>query len=237
MTRKVAILQNITREGPGLLLNVLEAQSVPYTLHDLSQGDPIPDVDSFLAVIILGGPDSANDNTPKIRQELQLVRQVLNRQIPYLGICLGMQLLVKAGGGKVLPCHTPEIGFRNGNGQFYRVQLTQPGRQDTLFSGVSRTFPIFHLHGETVELTTGMQLLGIGNDCPVQLVKVGIKAYGIQGHVEITETMLKLWLEEDPDLIRLGNPEGILQDFRALKSELHTAGERIFRNFLTMINP
>jgi len=66
-----------------------------------------------------------------------------------------------------------------------------------------------------------MILLGTGNVCPVQLVNVGSTAYGIQGHVEITEPMLRTWLEEDPDLIRQGNPEGILQDFHAVKSELY----------------
>jgi len=235
MTRKVAILQNITREGPGLFLQVLEEQSVPYILCDLSQGDSIPDVDSLLALVILGGPDSANDNTPKIGRELQLIREVLDRQIPYLGICLGMQLLVQAGGGRVFPCPTPEIGFRNTDGQYYQVQLTEAGLQNPLLSGVPQAFPIFHLHGETVELTKNMILLGTGNVCPVQLVNVGSTAYGIQGHVEITEPMLRTWLEEDPDLIRQGNPEGILQDFHAVKSELYAAGLQLFRNFLTFI--
>ena len=52
-------------------------------------------------MMVFGGPDSANDDTEKMKQELQRISEILDAEIPYLGICLGMQALVKAAGGTV----------------------------------------------------------------------------------------------------------------------------------------
>ncbi|RMF06594.1 type 1 glutamine amidotransferase, partial [Candidatus Woesearchaeota archaeon] len=108
----VLIVKNITREGPGMLEHVLTSHSVPYKIVDLSMGDSFPSPEAYSAVVVLGGPDSANDETPKMKEELKRIRETLDAGIPYLGICLGMQTLTKAAGGKVLKCPVKEIGWR-----------------------------------------------------------------------------------------------------------------------------
>jgi len=231
MKEKLLIIQNITREGPGLFRDVLKAHGVPFEIADLSKGEPFPAPSDYRALLVLGGPDSANDSSEKIRTELSRIREALDEGIPYLGICLGLQLLVKAAGGKVVKCPVKEIGFRDPENRFFRVELTAAGKRDALFSGVSERLPVFHLHGETVEPTGEMQVLGTGKFCPNQVIKVGANAYGVQGHFELTAEMLDRWLEEDADLNEL-NGNQIRRDFQEIRKSYTETGKKIFTNFL-----
>ncbi len=233
MKNQLLIVQNISRETPGYFLDRLKAWSVPHFIVDLSRGEQFPDLSDYRALVVFGGPDSANDSSPKIRSELEHIARVVENEMPYLGICLGMQLLVKTTGGSVVPCPVKEIGFRNEQGTWFRISLTEAGRNDPLFRGISSPFPIFHLHGETVVPSHSTVLLGTSPDCPMQIVRVGKNAYGFQGHLELTESLLKRWLQEDPDLQRL-SPTRVVNDFHFLLADYRNTAETIFRNFLTI---
>nr|WP_287222515.1 gamma-glutamyl-gamma-aminobutyrate hydrolase family protein [Prosthecochloris sp.] len=69
------------------------------------------DISKSSAVVTLGGPQSANDTDRAMRRELENLKAILDKKIPYLGICLGMQTLVKAAGGNVITCPIKETGF------------------------------------------------------------------------------------------------------------------------------
>ena len=233
MEKKLLIVKNISREGPGLLELELKERGIGFEVVDLSLGERFPDVGSFGAVVILGGPDSANDRTDKILEELKKVKEIVEKGIPYLGICLGMQILVKACGGKVIRCPVKEVGLKAPDGNFFTVELTQEGLNDPLFKGLGRTFKVFQLHGETVELSGGMELLAAGKLCRNQVVRVGRNAYGVQCHFELTPKMLKVWAEEDPDLSKLDRDK-LLSNFKAVQPEYERVGRGIFGNFLTV---
>ena len=113
MKTGLLIIKNITREGPGLLEDLLKEQGINYEIIDLNQGQTFPPVENYKAVVVLGGPDSANDENDKMQNELKRVRECVDSHIPYLGICLGLQTLVKASGGKVVRNAIKEIGFRD----------------------------------------------------------------------------------------------------------------------------
>ncbi|HEY8999616.1 MAG TPA: type 1 glutamine amidotransferase [Candidatus Saccharimonadales bacterium] len=229
--KKLLIVKNITREGPGLLANVLEAEHISYDVVDLGASAAFPSTADYDAVVVLGGPDSANDQTKKMVKELAEVRHVLDEGKPYLGICLGLQVAVKAGGGKVVPGIVKEIGFHDQNGKQNVVTVTADGVNDPLFRGFEDELCVFQLHGETVELADGMQLLATGEHCRNQIVKLSDKAYGIQSHFELTPEMLSVWAAEDPGLIPLGKAK-LLADFDAIKAEYTMVGETLLRNFL-----
>ena len=230
---KLLIVQNITREGPGLLDEVLREEQIDYDLVNLDGGDQFPSPESYGAVVVLGGPDSANDTTDKMTSELSQVRTVLDRNIPYLGICLGLQVAVKAGGGKVVPGTVKEIGLFDMDGQQNTLQVTEAGMEDPLLNGLGSTLKVFQLHGETVETTDSMQVLATGKHCRNQIVKVGPQAYGIQSHFELTPGMLALWAAEDPDLIPLGK-DNLLRDFKAIETEYTQIGKALLRNFIAL---
>ncbi|NTV93715.1 MAG: C26 family cysteine hydrolase domain-containing family, partial [Chlorobiaceae bacterium] len=102
MTRKVLIINNITHEVPGLLETLLCEHGIAWHSEDLSADGTFPDPREYSALVVLGGPQSANDETPSMQLQLRRIEAALHEEIPTLGICLGIQCLVKAGGGKVM---------------------------------------------------------------------------------------------------------------------------------------
>jgi GMP synthase (glutamine-hydrolysing) len=231
--KEILIIKNITREGPGILGELIKKNGIQSRIIDLSRGETINYSGQFAAVVVLGGPDSANDENIKMTSELELIRNVLDSGISFLGICLGLQTLVKAAGGKVIESPVKEIGFREKDGQFFRIELTEDGRKDPLFEGIDDSFNVFHLHGETVILSDNLKLLATGQSCNNQIVKAGSKSYGIQCHFELTEEMFEKWISEDPDLLKL-DTEMLRSDFFTLKDKYCNTGKLLFTNFLRM---
>ncbi len=231
MAREILIVKNITRVGPGLLEEILKERCIGYKIIDLSQGEKFPIVQDYSGVVVLGGPDSANDQNEKMQEELSRIKEIIDGNLPYLGICLGLQTLVKAAGGKVVKNSVREIGFIDPSADNFRVHLTDAGKKDPLFQGLDHTFQVFHLHGETVELTKDMVLLGEGKFCRNQIVKVGSYAYGLQCHFELTPEMFEIWINEDSDLLRL-RKEDLRANFEEIRQEYTQVGRQLFQNFL-----
>ncbi len=213
MPNQLLIIKNITLEGPGLLEPLLHAYGISADVVDLSQGETFPDPHNYQAVVVLGGPQSANDVTPAMKHQLQQITRIVQSGTPYLGVCLGMQLLVKAAGGRV---------------------LTNTGKNDPLFAGLDDTIRVFQLHGETVELSpSGTELLATGIQCRHQAVKVGANAYGLQCHFELTRSMFAEWLTIDHDLKQMDSKQ-FLADFEAFSEAYSATGNQLLNNFLTI---
>lgn len=228
---RILLIKNIPREGAGLLEDVLLARKITFDIFEAGDGKPFPAAQAYDAVVVFGGPDSANDASEKMQSELIFIRRCLSLKKPYLGICLGMQALVKAAGGSVMESPLKEVGLRDPEGNLFSVQLTRAGRADPLFSGLPDELVVFQLHGETVGLGAEMQLLGTGKHCANQIVRVGPAAYGIQGHLEVDPPILEDWLAQDPDLKTL-NAEKLRADFSENYRRFYSDGRRIFENFL-----
>lgn len=231
MKKEILIVKNITREGPGLLMDIIKERGIKYTVVDLSQRQNFQPIENYGAIVVLGGPDSANDGNEKMENELAIMREILDANIPYLGICLGLQTFVKAAGGKVVKSQTKEVGLRDLDGNYFTVELTEEGQRDPLFKGLDHSFNVFHLHVETVILVEDMKLLAVGKFCRNQIVKVGSNAYGIQCHFELTPEMFGTWINEDPDLQKLDKDQ-LRSDFEAIKDKYAQAGRQLFQNFL-----
>ena len=231
MSKKVLIVQNSTHEGPALIEDVLRERGISLEIVDLAKGEPLPLPHSFDAVIILGGPDSANDETEKMKSERAFIAAVLAAKIPYLGICLGLQTLVKVAGGSVMKSPVREIGFRGPDESLFTVELTAVGKSDPLFVGLADSLRVFQLHGETVALTQEMQLLATGKFCTNQVVKIGENAYGVQCHFELTPEKFESWLVHDPDLTTM-KKDALRADFEAGNKQYEAVGRTLFTNFL-----
>ena len=232
--KKILIVKNITHEGPGLLQNAIEEHKLDYDIVDLSKGEIFPNPGIYSSLILLGGPDSANDATPKMQNEIEMARAAIDEGIPYLGICLGLQVLVKAKDGKVERSFLREVGFIGTEGVNYYLNLTKMGKNDPIFYGVKSPMKIFQLHDESVRLTDDMYLLATGYLSRNQVVKVSRNAYGFQGHLELTESMLEEWIAQDEWLKRF-NPDRLRKEYWRIKQEYEQNGMLIFHNFLKMI--
>jgi GMP synthase (glutamine-hydrolysing) len=234
--KHILIIKNNTHEGAGILELILIKHHIQYTIIDLDMGDKFPAIEHYDAFIVLEGPDSANDNNEKMMGEISFIKHILNANKPYLGICLGLQTLIKAAGGNVVKSPVKEIGFRGPDQNYFSVELTAQGKKDALFKDLPYSLNVFHLHGETVELPANNEipitLLGEGKFCRNQIVKVGEKAYGLQCHFELTREMFDIWITEDPDLKSLDDTK-LHDDFNNTIDSYLQTGHKLFENFLT----
>ncbi len=157
-----------------------------------AQGGELPDVkDGFDAVIVYGGIESANshDSNAHIRRELDWIADWLAAEKPYLGLCLGSQLLAHALGAKVAP--HPEGLHERG---FVRVHPTEAGR-----AIMPEPMHVYQAHQEGFEVAPGAELLFTGETYPHQGFRYGGRAYGFQFHPECTPEVMVRWMEMDSD--------------------------------------
>lgn len=231
MKKPLLIVKNMTHEGPGLIEEILRKKKLESVIVDLAAGDAFPSPKEFSAIIVMGGEDSANDKTEKMITEIKRIQEAIKLKTPYLGICLGLQTLVKAAGGTVVKNDVREVGFRSPDGLYFSAQLTDEGSNDPLMAGIGMEMPVFHLHGETVELTKDMALLASGEWCVNQIVRVAPGMYGMQGHLELTDDMFTDWCEKN-SWLRECDRTKLNADWSKRKDDLQSTLSTITGNFL-----
>ncbi|MCP5158149.1 MAG: glutamine amidotransferase [Gammaproteobacteria bacterium] len=158
-------------------------------------GQSLPsEMDGYLGVIVFGGPMSANDDDKRrgIRAQLDWIPKVLESGQPFLGICLGAQLLARVLGAAVRPhpMGLAEIGY-------FPVEPTVVGQ--TLFDA---PLHVYHWHHEGFELPAGAELLATGERFPHQAYRYGANAFGVQFHPEVDRTIMESWLVEGAEELR-----------------------------------
>jgi GMP synthase-like glutamine amidotransferase len=232
MRNRVLIIKNATHEKPGLISELLDKYDINYSIVDLSKKLEFPKIKRNDLIVIMGGPDSANDRTEKVLKELDFIKLAFQEKIPLFGICLGLQLIVKSFGGEIYPNSVEEIGFRHDD-KWYTIELNEEGVKDPIFTDIDINFLVFQLHGETVQITEGIKLLGTGEFCLNQVLKIGELNYGFQFHFELTEDLLKLWTNKAPEL-KGKDIKQILTDFRTIKDSYLKRGKQIFENYLKL---
>lgn len=178
------------------------------------------------AVIIMGGPMSANDPLPGLAAELALIEQAVKADVPLLGICLGSQLIAKALGSRVYRNAEKEIGWAP-------VHFTEAGQTDPLFRGMPTPTDFFHWHGETFDLPAGAQWLAYSTKCRHQAFRYGRNVYGIQFHPEITPEMIADWSSQPVNCGDVDELEGPIDPHAADTSGLAT---QILGGWLGMVS-
>jgi GMP synthase (glutamine-hydrolysing) len=188
---RVVVFRHVPFEGLGLIQPVLEEHGISLDFPDLFHPRAtLPDISTAAGLILMGGPMSANDDLPYLRQELEVIRQSVERRQPVLGVCLGSQLIAKALGGRVYPNPVKEIGW-------FDVHLTDSGRHDPVLSALDSSETLFHWHGETFDLPPGAEWLAYSDACRHQAFRVGPNVYGLQFHLEVTPEMIADWCSQD----------------------------------------
>jgi GMP synthase (glutamine-hydrolysing) len=186
------------------------------------------------ALVVMGGPMSANDEhrLSFIREELRLIEEALQKEIPILGICLGAQMLAKVLGAKVSRGIKKEIGW-------YPLSLLPAADQDALFKDLPGEVKMFQWHGETFDLPKGASLLASSELYPHQAFRFGQKAYGLQFHPEMTLPMIRDWLNEGKDEVeKAGLPhsaQDILQQSTQFVKILSEWVQRIAWGFTSLV--
>jgi GMP synthase (glutamine-hydrolysing) len=193
--QQVLMVVHQETSNPGLIGKVIQAKGYELDIRCPSVGHSLPDtLAQHEAVVIFGGPMSANDHEtlPFIKQELEWIPKVLATGKPYLGICLGAQLLARSLGASVQPhAHKlREIGY-------FPITPTPAGR---CFFPVP--MHVYQWHGEGFTLPKGATLLAKGELFPNQAFRHGA-AYGVQFHPEMTKDMMEEWMSRAADQLSL----------------------------------
>ncbi len=161
-------------------------------------GDPLPEtLAGHAGAVIFGGPMSANDNEDYIRRETEWIGVPLEEGAPFLGLCLGGQMLARHLGAAVAPDAEGrvEIGY-------YGIRPTEAGRK--LMAWPDR---VHHFHREGFALPAGATLLAEGDVFPNQAFVVGGCAFAIQFHIELTMAMVGRWTGRIGERARLPNAQ------------------------------
>jgi GMP synthase-like glutamine amidotransferase len=230
----ILVFQHVASEHPGSFRDVMAARG--YRMHqvELDEGEAIPPLDGFDILLVMGGPMDVweEDKFPWLATEKAAIRAWVSAGRPYLGMCLGHQLLAEAMGGQTrLMTAPPEVGMS-------QVQQL-PGAPDPIFKNVPALCTCFQWHGaEVVKLPPGARQLATSPGCAIQGFALGRNAYGLQFHMELTETTAAEWgglPEYAAALERVKGPGALpkLQaEVDAQFTELRTNAHRIFANFL-----
>jgi GMP synthase (glutamine-hydrolysing) len=173
--------------APGALVRAgLDVRTVNMTDPDVH----LPRLEDVSGVITFGGTSNVDqiDLYPYLGLVRDHTRACLSAGLPYLGICLGAQVLARVLGQPVFKAPVREFGFEP-------LRLTPEGKEDPLLSVYVDGDDVFQWHEDTFELPDGAELLATGDGVRVQAYRVGDAAWGIQFHQEIDGAELEWWLD------------------------------------------
>ncbi|HYV01737.1 MAG TPA: type 1 glutamine amidotransferase, partial [Actinomycetota bacterium] len=194
-----------------------------------------PELAEVAGVVMLGGTVNADqvDRHPFLLEDRTLTREAVEAGVPYLGVCLGAQILARALDRPVMKAARREVGFQP-------VHPTEAAADDPLLSAFSDGDRVFQWHEDTFELPEGATLLATGDDVPHQAFRVGDLAWGIQFHFEVDGTELEAWLDEADSLMDLEATWGKSSEDIRLEAKEHMAaheqrGHEVFRCFADVV--
>jgi GMP synthase (glutamine-hydrolysing) len=211
----VLVVLHQETSSPGRVGNALRALGHDLDIRRPRFGDSLPEtLDGHAGAVIFGGPMSANDGDDYIHREIDWIEVPLREQRPFLGICLGAQMLAKQLGAAVAP-HPEgraEIGY-------YPIRPTAAGLK------LCPDWPghVYHWHREGFTRPAGSELLAEGDDFPVQAVRCQ-NAFGLQFHPDVTYLMMHRWTTRGHD--RLCAPGACSRDRHFADRAVHDAAER-----------
>src|SRR5262249_51354920 len=183
--RPVLLVLHQELSTAGRVGHYLAKRGVPLDIRRPRLGDALPEtLAGHAGAVIFGGPNSANDSDEFIRREIDWISVPLKEKKPFLGICLGAQMLAKHLGarGSTHPEGKAEDGY-------YPIRTTEDAQ------GVCGHWPgvVYQWHREGFELPHGARLLAEGDIFRVQAMRYGPAAYGVQFHAEVTHAMMCRW--------------------------------------------
>ena len=231
-----ALFQHVACEHPGVFRRFFLDDGIDTTTIQLDEGDRIPDFSRFDALLVMGGPMDVwqVDEHPWLSQEKAAIRHaVVGLKMPYLGFCLGHQLLAEALGGEVGPSKQPEIGITE-------VSLTEVGIKSPFLKGLGKTQKCLQWHSaEVTSVPEGAGVLASSPACKVQALSYGSHAFSMQYHVELEEDTVPNWAaipEYKSALVNAMGADG-LQKFKADADAgmegFNAAARVLYSNFMT----
>ena len=239
--KKIIILQHISIEDPGYIKDLMIKDNFDLTTIELDEGEKIPEnLDQFDAMFCMGGPMDTwmEKDFPWLIDEKKKIKEfVVDLKKPYLGFCLGCQLLGEVVGGKVVKSNKPEIGILD-------INFLENKNNDKLFSKFPNTIKSLQWHSyevQNLENIKNITLIASSPDTKYQIFKFHEHAYGIQFHIEIKKTTVSEWgcVPEYKSALEKELGDGALdkfdQDAKAQMSFMNQYSTLLYNNFKNLI--
>ena len=241
MSKNIIILQHIPIETPGYILDLMEKDKFKITTIELDQGEKIPEnLNSYDAMFCMGGPMDTwmEEEYPWLIDEKNKIKEyVINLKKPYLGFCLGCQLLGEVLGGKVIKSKPPEIGILD-------IYMKDERNFDKLFSEYPEKIKALQWHSYEVaelEKNKNITILGSSPTTKYQIFKYMDHAYGIQFHIEIKKDTVSQWscVPEYEKALEESLGTGALEKFdenaQSNMTLMNKSAEILYKNFKKII--
>ncbi|MEM8574306.1 MAG: glutamine amidotransferase [Pseudomonadota bacterium] len=225
MKNAVAIY-HVAFEDAGTLGPVLDERGIGLTYLQAGRDDLSPTLDADL-VLILGGPIGIYEfeRYPFLKDELKLIEEVVKKDTPVVGICLGAQALAAVLGARVYPGKEKELGWD-------QLTLTDEGKASPL--GLLEGLHILNWHGDTFDLPAGATRLASTTITPNQAFSHGPNVLALQFHVELPEQDMERWLIGHT--LELANSNVDLGEMRAATARYapptNAASHKLFNQWL-----
>ena len=240
MTKNIIILQHIPIETPGYILDLMIKDNFNLITIELDEGEKIPDnLSQFDAMFCMGGPMDTwmEKDYPWLVEEKQKIKEfVINLEKPFLGFCLGCQLLGEVVGGNVIKSSPPEIGILD-------INLVENKKSDNLFSKFPNTIKALQWHSYEVanlEKNNDVTIIGSSSSTKYQIFKYKNHAYGIQFHIEIKDNTVGDWgcVPEYKSALEDSLGEGALTTFDILAkqnmNQMNYLATTLYKNFINL---
>ncbi len=179
-------------QNPGIFRDFANDQNVSFHEIDLHAGDKIPNLEKFDGLWVMGGSMNVweEEEFPWLIEEKEAIRHAVeDLNMPFLGICLGHQLLAEAMGGKAINTGRYEVGL-------FEIEPTQAGLNHPLLSNLKDSEKWVNAH--LVEITQEPEnavVLASSDNCKNHIMQVGDKAYSCQFHPEVCAHTLDGWMK------------------------------------------
>jgi GMP synthase (glutamine-hydrolysing) len=234
MQPTIFILRHMPHEPGGTLETALTNAGLAFRYFDLHKEVPRQlRLDQASGLVALGGPMNVDEieRYPFLAKDVQWIEQAIAADMPFLGICLGSQLLAKTLGAKVYPNGVKEIGW-------YPVELTPAAADDPMFAQSGMRI-MFQWHGDTFDLPFGAVHLARSAVCENQAFRYGRYAYGLQFHIEMTAAMIDDWLTQPGNCCELAelnyiDPASIRKQTPSELPRLQALSADVFGRFAAM---
>ena len=190
---EILVLQHINIEDPGYIKDLMIKDGVNITTIELDEGEKIPNnLNFFDGMLCMGGPMDTwmEKDFPWLIEEKKKIKEfVVELNKPYLGFCLGCQLLGEAIGGKVVKTNNPEIGMLD-------INFLDEKKKDVLFADFPEKIRSLQWHSyevQELEKNKDVTLIASSKETKYQIFRYKNNAYGIQFHIEIKDTTVNDW--------------------------------------------
>ena len=231
--KKILIVQHMDWERPGgHLLEALAGARVGYEIAEVWHA-PLPPLDPFAGLIVLGGSPNVDEEEefPYLKPLKALIRETVDSGRPYLGFCLGHQLLGHVMGCRVGPMPRKSVGFVTGH-------LTPRGRAHPVFQGLPADPLLFKWHGQGVLMPVPHGLAILATSPASRVEALGIignpRVVGLQFDNHATAQDVATWLAHDQEWALSGtevDPEALRTKAREVGASMGQEFRLLMHNF------